>query len=45
MGTSKKDKSCKFDDEDEAEEYAGEKYRDFADKPENQGRGDWEYDD
>jgi hypothetical protein len=41
---SKKDKSCKFDDEDEAEDYAGEKYRHFADKPENQGRGDWEYD-
>jgi hypothetical protein len=35
---SKKDKSCKFDDEDEAEHYAGEKYRHFADKPDREPR-------
>ena len=41
---SKEDKSCKFDDEDDSKEYAEEKYRDFANKPENRDNPDWEYD-
>jgi hypothetical protein len=41
---SKEDKTCNFDDEDDTKEYAEEKFRDFANKPENRNNRDWEYD-
>ena len=40
---SKEDKECKFDDEDDQEEYDEKKYKHFANKPENRGYSDWEY--